>query len=321
MISAFAKLMELVDADDLEGVLQLREQELHAVQEPARAKTRENFARGAAQRCSIRMIDALLDDACMEAAAHAAAHHGNLLVLSHLLDRGIDIDSSEPRGDSLLFTAVHSFSDTRGVVKCLLERGADVHRANHAAEKPIHAVGLGRKEVEADITRMLLQHGSNATEALPNGQTPFSRAVTPSIKNARVFPGAAWARVLLEHGVVPRPVTHDFEHAATLGAVHDDARLLSLLHGIHGDLRAVRLEKGRTLLHAALENNSLHATMALLEAGVDPSTKSDKGWTFTSYSKTASRCVEVVKTFMRRQAARQALDQCRMPNMQAGAVS
>ena len=79
---------------------------------------------------------------------HVSAFEGNLQLVKHLLDRGINVDQIDNIGlTPLIYAATHGHND---VIKLLINHGADINHVNKvsiaftAFEKSIKQCSMGK---------------------------------------------------------------------------------------------------------------------------------------------------------------------------------
>lgn len=143
---------------------------------------------------------------------------GDASRLRDLLDRGLDPNLANGRGDSLLLLA--SYHGHRAVAHALLDHGAHPDQPNARGQTPL--AGATFKD-DPDMVELLLHHGADADGAGPDGQTPLMLAA--------MYDRPEMVDLLLSHGASPdrRDVQGltARDYAARMGAQGSLARLAS----------------------------------------------------------------------------------------------
>ena len=130
---------------------------------------------------------------------HVAAYFGRLEAIQVLLNHNADINSQNISGKTPLcdlLTRNESFPERRvvGMVRRLLEHGADTNILDHQHSTALHTVSsFGWLEV----ARLLLSYGAKVDEKDEEGTTPFQVAASKGHHEI--------TKLLLEHGAVPQP--------------------------------------------------------------------------------------------------------------------
>jgi uncharacterized protein len=138
--------------------------------------------------------------------------------LQDLLERGVDPNLQNDRGDSLLLLA--SYHGHLEAARVLLDHGAHPGRANARGQTPL--AGAAFKD-DAAMVELLLEHGADVDGAAPDGQTPLMLAA--------MYDREEIVDVLLSHGADPQ--VRDVQgltardYAARMGAQAALARLAS----------------------------------------------------------------------------------------------
>ncbi|MCY4528391.1 MAG: ankyrin repeat domain-containing protein [Chloroflexi bacterium] len=175
---------------------------------------------------------------------------GNREIFNLLLERGADVNASDPQGYTPLL-AVRSMGDDAGV-QALLERGVS---------QDIFGAIMDR---DADRVRELLRDEPKAANPVGDGPAPLIWAGRYGDREI--------IKVLLEAGVDPnvwRNVDHFGKTALDMVVSYqdEDAVRLMLDHGADPEFKGD--ENGSTAIRIALRNGTLGGLKMLLEAGAE----------------------------------------------------
>ena len=226
-------------------------------------------------------------------ALHLASAKGHVEVVRALLDKGADAAAVDKRGSTPLHLA--SNGGHAGVVRVLLERGADASAEDEQEiSPPMLAVRGGHVEVtktfleftenvinwpplhralfegNIDVTRTLLEHGTDSTEIFGENWTPIHAALAGGHTDS--------IRVLLECGVDMTARDNDGDTALHLASFSGPVEIVRILleRGFdptdHGD-------GGKSPLHVASEGGHVKIARLLLEHGADVTAQDDNGRT------------------------------------------
>jgi ankyrin repeat protein len=147
-----------------------------------------------------------------------AADTGRVDLVQPLLDAGASLAATDNIGWTPLMAATVSTSDPSGLVRFLLDQGAN---ANHVAREDT-PLTIASSEADLAVVTLLLDHGADPDLRRPDGWTPLMLAA---------FKGdAERVRLLLEHGADPTVTMGSrLVDAATVAAAHGHAAVRDLL--------------------------------------------------------------------------------------------
>jgi len=102
-------------------------------------------------------------------ALHLAAFFGHEDVAAELVRRGADIDAVS-RNPALRVQAMHSAAagNHTGIVRLLLDNGADANAAQEGGFRPIHAAAQNGND---ELYALLVERGADETAAADDGRT------------------------------------------------------------------------------------------------------------------------------------------------------
>src|SRR5439155_24639342 len=109
-----------------------------------------------------------------------------------LLKKGIDINSLDEDGRSILMHALLASDASLGIVKLLIQNGADVNLRE--PKQQWTALHFAAREGRAEIVKLLLDNKSEVDARDSFGNTPLWRAVMDFRGDDKVI------RLLLSHG-------------------------------------------------------------------------------------------------------------------------
>ena len=129
---------------------------------------------------------------------HRAARNGHHRAVQVLLEQKTDVNSQANLGKTALnqagtFASSHSRGREADIVRLLLDHGADPNIPDDSHSTPLHrASSLGL----LDVARLLLSYGANIDEKDEKGRTPFQLASEEGHHEM--------TKLLLEHGAEPQ---------------------------------------------------------------------------------------------------------------------
>lgn len=186
---------------------------------------------------------------------YAAAERGDVAKVAALLDEGVDPNEGEGDDGTTALT-VAAFLGHVGVVRLLLDRGADVDRPNKHGSRPLAAAARNAK---AQVITMLLRAGASLTAEGAGATTAFMEATSGSPHAVRAF---------LAHGVDVNAVSSKGYTALQCAAINSTHGLevIRLLLEAGAD-PAYRDPKGLTARDLAVERGRNGNAAALDAAG------------------------------------------------------
>ncbi len=186
-----------------------------------------------------------------------AAKTGDAAAVRALLDRGVDVDASEPDGTTALHWAAHN--DDLDLAARLVRAGAAVDATTRHGVAPL---ALAATNGSPGVLGMLLEAGADPNRASGEGETPLMTVARNGVVSA--------IAVLLEHGAEVDAVEGWRGQTALMWtASQDNAGAAGALIAAGADLHA-RSAGGFTPLLFAAREGSLGALDVLLAAGADP---------------------------------------------------
>ncbi|KAL6821043.1 hypothetical protein J3E69DRAFT_373935 [Trichoderma sp. SZMC 28015] len=216
---------------------------------------------------------------------HYAAEHGNLLLLTHLLEFMTPTSDAPDRRRGRTPLSYAASSGSEACLQALLSCGSNIEAADKDGLTPLFYATSGSKEA---AIRLLLDRGAQIDAADNDGRTPLSHTAGWN-KNRANGNQAHGNELLLDRG-------------AQIEAADKNGRTpLSYAAGWNGDEATVRLlldrgaqieiadKDGRTPLSYAVDDHR-HETILLLNRGAQTEAVDKSGWTPLSYaSRYASR--------------------------------
>jgi ankyrin repeat protein/serine/threonine protein kinase len=231
-------------------------------------------------------------------ALHLAALRGHVDVARALIDQGASPSSLDDAGRTPLHEAAES--GLPGVAALLLGAKAEVGVADPSKATPLHVAAQNHEGESGDVpraelVRLLLEAGADPGAKGASDMTPLHGASRVDV-----------ARLLLDKGApADAPRAYDFRtpifEAATRGALD----VVDLL--ISRGAEVTRAHKGRTLLHAAAQAQTVDVARRLLEKGLDPLAIDEDGQS-PLFPAAASGSVETIRLLLDRRADVKARD-------------
>ncbi|BDI33156.1 hypothetical protein CCAX7_52070 [Capsulimonas corticalis] len=106
---------------------------------------------------------------------HAAAAAGNLPMVAHLLDLGVDADVQDERGHTPLHSAGNECGGSGAVVRALVHGGASVDACDGV--KRCTALHMAARRGNVEVAKALVEFAANIEARDSLGETPLRRAV------------------------------------------------------------------------------------------------------------------------------------------------
>jgi ankyrin repeat protein len=224
-----------------------------------------------------------------------------------------DVDGSTP----LHWAAI---SNTNvDVIKCLLERGADINAKNNGGNTPLH--WAARKNSNGDVIKCLIENGADINAKNNNGTTPMNAANTEEKKN---FLRNAATTVIKNEPEEALPFedfilsaeTSDMEDdfVPYLGDLSNEDIFEDIFDAIkQGDLKAVKMwikndpksvhkkdaDCNTPLIIAAWQNSNVDIIKCLLKNGADVNAKNNNGDTPLTLAARQNTNVDIIKCLLK----------------------
>jgi ankyrin repeat protein len=204
-----------------------------------------------------------------------ASQHGQLVVVSYLLDIGADIEVCDDDGLSPLFLAGQHLE----IISMLIDRGAHIMTRsntylNYAALHYYASLG------QLEGLKLLLNCGCDIHITDNNANTALHYAAKTYDCNV--------ATLLLEHGIDINAKNDDGETALHIAAENDFLELSSMLIDNDIDIEAKTLSLGSTALHVAVRKNNLKLIELMSRRHADVNSKNTAGETALQLAAQAS---------------------------------
>lgn len=171
------------------------------------------------------------------------------------------------------WTGLHlaSYFGHQEVVECLLRHGADVNVINSVGDTPLHKAAFTSRN---DIVLLLLKYNADVRKINGEGQTAKEVATKREIKNLIHAAEQAEMRITEER----------FLEAAREGNIEAISAILKLTHPPAINCTDVN---GNTALHCASYCDQKTVSVLLLQNGIDPSIKNNRGQTALDLARSA----------------------------------
>ena len=90
-----------------------------------------------------------------------------------MVEAGMPVDITDGYGWTALITAAAAINNRTDVVRCLLDKGADVNKQNREGWTALRVASINN---QTDVMWMLLQHGARKDIKDEDGRTPIDHA-------------------------------------------------------------------------------------------------------------------------------------------------
>ncbi|GMH37470.1 hypothetical protein BSKO_05343 [Bryopsis sp. KO-2023] len=203
---------------------------------------------------------------------HMACQNGNAGVLTELIEDGYRLDTADADGRTCLHCAVAH--GQLPIVTFLLENGVSINATTkNDFSTPLYMAACTG---HANIVRCLLKNGANIMISNKNGWSPLHAAadlghvevVNELLHHAEAGRLRTYPTIATEAGWT---VLH---HAARSGNLESLELLLPYFNDVNQ-----KCNVGYTALHVAVDNSLKDVVMHLLGARADPNAQSKDGWT------------------------------------------
>src|SRR6266702_3108630 len=215
---------------------------------------------------------------------HLASYHWKSDIVRLLLDHGANANAETDNGDSPLHKVSQGKYEPQEhgvcVAQLLLERGVDVNAQRKDKWTPLH---VASRNGNPGIIRLLLDHGANANTVSENGDNPLHK-VCGNSEDKSQEDGVHIVRLLLERGVdvnaQPKHKWTPLHFASYYGKLETVRLLLD-----HGAAVSAETDNGDNPLHKvsqgtyASEDAGSDVARLLLQHGADVNAKARSGGT------------------------------------------
>ena len=201
--------------------------------------------------------------------ARVGVEAGQLGYVEGLLAQDVGlIDAKDNDGQTLLHRA--AYRGQAGMVRLLLERGAQVNARDKRQQTPLHQLSYVAQCVEA--ASILIEGGADIDAVDANGQAPMQVAVLHIDSQRQGYWGPPWwySRYFLKRGAHPDVFT---------AAILDSPKILRRLLTADPDLAHARDQEGAISLHHAADRGNVESVRVLLDAGADLDARDNRGQT------------------------------------------
>jgi ankyrin repeat protein len=187
---------------------------------------------------------------------HYAACNRDQSVMTHLLAIGVDVDSTDSRGQSLLHRAAAENTNA-AVVAMLIDAGADVVARDEEGNMPCHRAA-SNKNVE--VMRQLISL-SDINAVNDGGETPCILATHESNYDA--------LELLIRAGANLHAVDNDGKSALAVAVQLQNDKSIEILVDANADVNTVEPNDDWTALHVAAAGCNHRLIAKLISAGAN----------------------------------------------------
>ncbi|MEW6745447.1 MAG: ankyrin repeat domain-containing protein [Planctomycetota bacterium] len=204
-------------------------------------------------------------------ALHFAIRNNQLPMAKELLAAGADPDAVTVHQETPLLLALWSGSNSKALVKLLLEA-----RANPNPRQGPAPLFVAARENRPDIIEMLLEKGADIAWKSPFGMTVLHATTWEDSVEA--------ARMLLKRGADANAPDGTGQTPLMMAAVQNSLRVFDLLLEHGADPNATEAEGGKTVLHIAAVRGDRDLAHRLIERGAHVNAKDSSGKTPLNYA-------------------------------------
>ena len=135
--------------------------------------------------------------------------------MKEMLELGLDVDTVNSKGDTILHLVLKYYNGTNKMVRLLLESGADVNAVNNKGETPLHIATEYRYQTDRHEYRnkskikILLENGAKVNAVNNKGETPMH--IATKFKTSKYRSGYREMLELLENGAEINAVNNEGE--------------------------------------------------------------------------------------------------------------
>lgn len=208
-----------------------------------------------------------------------AINDGNLKLVKHFLERGVDVNATDENGFTPLMMAASE--DQPEIAQLLIDKGAKVNFVNAQGWT---ALTEAADEGALATAKVLLNAGADAHLKIKNDASPIRMAASEG--HTQIL------QLLIDKGAKLSTIT---EGQLPLHAAAEEGQLevVKMLLGMNADLSQVD-ESGRTALMYAAEEGQLSVVQFLIEKGAKVNQQDKEGRTALAYA-AEERQTEVVR--------------------------
>ncbi|KAI8514592.1 Unconventional myosin-XVI [Branchiostoma belcheri] len=192
-----------------------------------------------------------------------AVREGDVQTVRRELQAGRDVNQGS-NGDDMTALHVASWYGQTGVVKLLIQHGADVGARDEDGETALH---WASRNGQTGVVKLLIQHGADVGARDKYGRT--------ALHLASLYGQTGVAELLIQHGADVRASNEDGMTALHLASGNGQTGVVELLIK-HGADVGARDEDGETALHVASGNGQTRVVELLIQHGADVQAR-DKG--------------------------------------------
>lgn len=203
---------------------------------------------------------------------HRAVRYNQTTTVQYILANHTNLNERDAHGDTPLHIAVNT-NNVNMVQLLLAHPNTNKHATNNMGANPLHHAAWNGNR---DIVKLLINDANYINQQMTNGWTPLHQATI----NSHI----TTMRYLLRKGAnpnIPDIDGHTPIFTAIIFPSNNDITTRQLINmlKIYGANLSHRDKRGRTLLHFAVERNSITLIRYLLRNGIDPNITDNQRWT------------------------------------------